>query len=125
MANGINMIGPVNFLGQTASIIIYIVNSVVVVCIVPSDGLYKLLPHILSSSGNLALSKHTQQLQSQSVGQPSSLAVDGITKPSSGDKNCAHPFSGQHGNPPVPVWWYVDLGLSYRITQSCTLQQGE
>ena len=97
------------------NIIIYNVNSVVAVCIVPSDGIYKLLPHILSPSGNLALGKPTKHLQSPSLGLPSSLAVDGITDPGPHyDNNCAHPFSGVDG---PPVWWYVDLGLSYRITQ--------
>ena len=71
----------------------------------------------LSLSGNLALRKPTKQLESLSFGQPSSLAVDGITDPGPGDENCAHPFSGSRNNPPIPVWWYVDLELSYRITQ--------
>ena len=68
----------------------------------------------LSPLGNLALGKDTKQLENPSLGLPSSLAVDGITDPGSGDNNCAHPFSGGGG---PPVWWYVDLGQPYRITQ--------
>ena len=63
----------------------------------------------------MALNKPTEQLESLSLALPSSLAVDGITEPGSGDRKCAHPFSGEAGT--VPVWWYVDLEQSYRMTQ--------
>ena len=65
------------------------------------------------SSGNIALKKPTKQLGITS-GLGSDLAVDGNTDPDSDHGSCAHPYSGYDG---LPVWWYVDLGQSYRITQ--------
>ena len=76
------------------------------------------MPYII---GNVALRKTTDQLGNI---KPSSLAVDGISHDGSDDKNCAHPFSGAYNNPPIPVWWYVDLGQSYRITQVVLYQRG-
>ena len=76
-------------------------------------------PHIYNYPiGNLALRKETYQLGNL---KPSSLAVDGITDHGSDQYSCAHPFSGVYG---PPVWWYVNLGQSYRITQIVLYQRG-
>ena len=63
------------------------------------------------AAGNVALRKSSYQ-RGQHRGLSASLAVDGNTDLNS--DNCAHPFTGVGG---LPVWWYVDLGQSYRITQ--------
>ena len=66
--------------------------------------------------GNVALRKTTRQLGNL---KPPHLAVDGITYHGADDDSCAHPYSGG-----PPVWWYVDLGQSYRITQVVLFQRG-
>ena len=64
----------------------------------------------------MALNKPAEQLGKISS-YTADLAVDGDTNPVMDAGSCAHPNSGTGNNPPIPVWWYVDLGQSYRITQ--------
>ena len=63
----------------------------------------------------MALDKPAEQLGISGKKNTADRAVDGDTNPVMDDGSCAHPsteFTDQ-----APVWWYVDLGQSYRITQ--------
>ena len=64
----------------------------------------------------MALEKPTEQIGTLDS-HGAYLAVDGDTNPVLDQGGCAHPFTGDRNDPPVPVWWYVDLEQSYRTTQ--------
>ena len=64
----------------------------------------------------MALDKPAEQLGIAGKVNTAARAVDGNTNPFTDDGSCAQPYSGLN-DPPDPVWWYVDLEQSYRITQ--------
>ena len=65
----------------------------------------------------MALDKPAEQLGKAGELNTAARAVDGNVNPVMDDGSCAQPYSGVSNDPPVPVWWYVDLGQSYRTTQ--------
>ena len=65
----------------------------------------------------MALDKPAEQLGIAGKVNTAARAVDGNTKPVMDNGSCAQPYSGDSNDPPDPVWWYVDLGQSYRTTQ--------